>query len=166
MSGPPRVLRTGHRRIGCVHWLRAAGCEKVFEGTASGRVADRPRLLQALDQLRDGDTFVVWKLDRLGRSVKQLVDLVSDFERNGVNFVSITDAIDTSTPAGRFFFHVMASLAQMERELIVECTRAGPDAARKRGAKVGRKPTMTESKLASAKHLLAIGRWPENPRPR
>lgn len=77
--------------------LRRAGCEKVFEDTASGRVTDRPGLLQALGQLRDGDTFVVWKLDRLGRSVKQLVDLVSGFEQDGVNFVSITDAIDTST---------------------------------------------------------------------
>ena len=138
--------------------LSRAGCERLYEDTASGQVADRPGLLQALDQLRNGDTFVVWKLDRLGRSVKQLVDLVSGLERDGVNFVSITDGIDTSTPAGRFFFHVMASLAQMERELIVERTRAGLDAALKRGTKGGRKPTMTESKLASAKHLLAIGR--------
>ena len=140
--------------------LRRAGCERLYEDTASGRVADRPGLLQALDQLRDNDTFVVWKLDRLGRSVKQLVDLVSGLERDDVNFVSITDAIDTSTPAGRFFFHIMASLAQMERELIVERTRAGLDAARKRGTKVGRKPTMTESKLASAKQLLRSGRPP------
>jgi len=136
------------------------GCERVFEDTVSGRITERPGLLQALDQLRSGDTFVVWKLDRLGRSVKQLVDLVSGFERDGVNFVSITDAIDTSTPAGRFFFHVMASLAQMERELIVERTRAGLDVARKRGTKVGRKPSMTESKLTSAKQLLRSGGSP------
>jgi DNA invertase Pin-like site-specific DNA recombinase len=81
-------------------------------------------------------------------------------ERDSVNFVSITDAIDTSTPAGRFFFHVMASLAQMERELIVERTRAGLEAARKRGTKVGRRPSMTESKLASARQLLTSGRSP------
>lgn len=137
--------------------LREAGCEKIYEDTGSGRPADRPGLLSALDQLRSGDTFVVWKLDRLGRSVKQLVDLVSDFERDEINFLSLTDGIDTSTPAGRFFFHVMASVAQMERELIVERTRAGLDVARKRGTKVGRKPSMTESKLTSAKQLLAIG---------
>ena len=142
--------------------LTRSGCDKVFDDTMSGKVADRPGLQKALDILRKGDTFVVWKLDRLGRSVKQLVDLVNGFERDGVNFVSITDAIDTSTPAGRFFFHVMASLAQMERELIVERTRAGLDAARKRGTKVGRKPTMTESKLASAKQLLGVGMTPRN----
>ena len=142
--------------------LTRTGCERVFEDTASGRVADRPGLLQALDQLRDNDTFVVWKLDRLGRSVKQLVDLVSGFERDGVNFVSITDAIDTSTPAGRFFFHVMASLAQMERELIVERTRAGLDAARRRGRVGGRRRVMTDGKVEAAKSLLTSGLPPQD----
>jgi DNA invertase Pin-like site-specific DNA recombinase len=138
--------------------LRRAGCENVFEDTASGRVTDRPGLLRALDQLRDGDTLVVWKLDRLGRSVKQLVDLVSGFERDGVNFVSITDAIDTSTPAGRFFFHVMASLAEMERELTVERTRAGLQTARLQGRVGGRRRLMTESKVSAAQELLRSGR--------
>lgn len=158
--GYARVSRSDQRLDLQQQALREAGCEKIYEDTGSGRLADRPGLLSALDQLRSGDTFVVWKLDRLGRSVKQLVDLVSGFERDGVNFVSITDAIDTSTPAGRFFFHVMASLAQMERELIVERTRAGLEAARKRGTKVGRKPSMTESKLASARQLLCSGMSP------
>jgi len=94
----------------------------------SGKVADRPGLQKALDILREGDTLVVWKLDRLGRSIKHLVDLVNGFEEQDINFVSLTDSIDTSTPAGRFFFHVMASLAEIERELTVERTRAGfPD---------------------------------------
>jgi DNA invertase Pin-like site-specific DNA recombinase len=157
-------VSTSDQRLDLQHEaLRRAGCERIYEDTASGRVTtERPGLAQELDQLRSGDTLVVWKLDRLGRSVKQLVDLVSGFERDGVNFVSITDAIDTRTPAGRFFFHVMASLAQMERELIVERTRAGLDAARNRGTKVGRKPTMTESKLASAKQLLEGGRSPRS----
>ncbi len=151
-------VSTGDQRLGLQREaLTRAGCERVFEDTASGRITERPGLLQALDQLRSGDTLVVWKLDRLGRSVKQLVDLVSGFERDGVNFVSITDAIDTSTPAGRFFFHVMASLAQMERELIVERTRAGLEAAQSRGTRVGRKPAMAESKVASAKKLLNSG---------
>ena len=100
--------------------LTHSGCEKLFEDTVSGRVADRPGLQRALDVLRGGDTLVVWKLDRLGRSVKQLVDLVSGFEQQGINFVSLTDSIDTSTPGGRFFFHVMASLAEMDRELTVD----------------------------------------------
>lgn len=105
--------------------LRASGCEKVYDDNMSGKVSDRPGLQRAMDTLREGDTLVVWKLDWLGRSVKQLVDLVSYFEAEGINFVRLTDSIDTSTPAGRFFFHVMASLAEIERELTVERTRAG-----------------------------------------
>lgn len=137
--------------------LGAAGCEKTFEDTASGRQADRPGLLKALEFTREGDTLVVWKLDRLGRSVKNLVDLVATMEERGINFRSLTDNIDTGTPAGRFFFHVMASLAQMERELIVERTREGLKVAREQGRVGGRKRSMTESKLASARKLLANG---------
>jgi DNA invertase Pin-like site-specific DNA recombinase len=107
--------------------------------------------------LREGDTVVVWKLDRLGRSVKHLVDLVSEFRRDGIEFKSLTDSIDTGTPSGRFFFHVMASLAEMERELIIERTRAGLDRAREMGKVGGRKRVMTESKLKSARQLLASG---------
>ena len=102
-------------------------------------------------------TLVVWKLDRLGRGVKGLVDLVAELEGKGVHFRSLTDQIDTSTPAGRFFFHVMASLAQMERELIIERTRAGLEAARRMGRVGGRKRLMTESKVESARQLLAGG---------
>lgn len=100
---------------------------------------------------------MVWKLDRLGRSVKQLVDLVSGFEHEGIHFVSLTDSIDTSTPAGRFFFHVMASHAEMERELTVERTRAGLATARARGRIGGRRRVMTDNKVAAAKQLLAGG---------
>lgn len=140
--------------------LRSAGCERTYTDRASGKAVDRPELAEALDQLRDGDTFVVWKLDRLARSVKQLVDLVSGFERQGVNFVSITDAIDTGTPTGRFFFHVMASIAEMERDLIVERTRAGLETARRHGRRGGRKPIMTDKKTAAARTLLASGAPP------
>lgn len=142
--------------------LIKAGCPKVFDDKVSGTRADRPGLAKAMEMLRDGDTLVVWKLDRLGRSVKQLVDLVGQLHQQGIQFKSLTDSIDTGTPSGRFFFHVMASLAEMERELIVERTRAGLDVARQLGRKGGRKPKMTDSKIASAKKLLASGIPPKD----
>jgi DNA invertase Pin-like site-specific DNA recombinase len=137
--------------------LIPAGCEKVFDDKMSGTRAERPGLASALAMLREGDILVVWKLDRLGRSVKHLVDLVGALHRQGVQFKSLTDSIDTSTPAGRFFFHVMSSLAEMERELMVERTCAGLEAARLLGRKGGRKRQMTDSKVASAKQLLISG---------
>jgi len=137
--------------------LHAAGCARIFQDQMTGSRMDRPGLLEAISHLREEDTLVVWKLDRLGRGVKGLVDLVGDLEKKGVHFQSLTDQIDTSTPAGRFFFHVMASLAQMERELIIERTRAGLEAAHRQGKIGGRKRLMTESKLASARQLLLNG---------
>lgn len=137
--------------------LTAAGCERIFDDTISGTQADRPGLTKALEQLRDGDTLVVWKLDRLGRTVKNLIDFTEQLRHAGVGFRSLTDQIDTTTPAGRFFFHVMASLAQMERELTIERTQAGLAAARALGRLPGRKRLMTEGKIASAKKLLADG---------
>ncbi|TAL94860.1 MAG: recombinase family protein [Paraburkholderia sp.] len=137
--------------------LIKAGCEKVFEDTVSGTRADRPGLAKVLEMLRESDTLVVWKLDRLGRSVRQLVDLVGDLHRQGVQFKSLADSIDTGTPSGRFFFRVMASLAEMERELTIERTRAGLEVARQLGRKGGRKPKMTDSKIESARQLLASG---------
>ena len=142
--------------------LKQAKCDRIFEETMSGAKRERPELNRALDHLRAGDTLVVWKLDRLGRSVKDLVELVGELEKRGVHFQSVTDNIDTSSPAGRFFFHVMASLAQMERELLVERTRAGLDAAKAQGRVGGRKRAMTESKLEAAKKLLASGVAPRD----
>ena len=137
--------------------LTKAGCKKVFDDKISGTRAERLGLTAALAMLREGDTLVVWKLDRLGRSVKNLVDLVGELHRQGVQFKSLTDSIDTGTASGRFFFHVMASLAEMERELIVERTCAGLEAARRLGRTGGRKRQMTDSKIESAKKLLASG---------
>ena len=142
--------------------LGKAGCTRIFEETMSGAKRERPQLNNALDYLRASDTLVVWKLDRLGRSVKDLVELVGELEKRGVHFQSVTDNIDTSTPAGRFFFHVMASLAQMERELLIERTRAGLEAAKVQGRIGGRKRAMTESKLESARKLLAAGAAPRD----
>ncbi len=142
--------------------LTKAGCKRIFNDKISGSRAERPGLTKALEMLREGDTLIVWKLDRLGRSVKNLVDLVGELHKQGIQFKSLTDAIDTGTPSGRFFFHVMASLAEMERELIVERTRAGLDVARQLGRKGGRKPKMTDSKIESAKKLLASGVPPKD----
>jgi DNA invertase Pin-like site-specific DNA recombinase len=137
--------------------LTKAGCRKIFEDKITGSRAERPGLSKAQESLREGDTLVVWKLDRLGRSVKNLVDLVRELQKQGVHFRSLTDAIDTGTASGRFFFHVMASLAEMERELTIERTRAGLEVARRLGRVGGRKRQMTESKIKLAKKLLASG---------
>lgn len=115
--------------------LNCAGCELIFEDKISGTKAERPGLKKLLRTLSEGDTLVVWKLERLGRSMRHLVILVEELRERGINFRSLTDAIDTSTPMGRFFFHVMGALAEMERELIVERTRAGLAAAREQGSR-------------------------------
>ena len=142
--------------------LKKSGCKRIFTDKISGTRTSRPGLDDALSHVREGDTLSVWKLDRLGRSVKGLVDLVAELEQRQVHFKSLTDGIDTKTPAGRFFFHVMASLAQMERELIAERTRAGLAAARKLGRIGGRKRRMTDSKIASARKLLQSGAPPRD----
>ncbi len=142
--------------------LIKAGCGQIFEDQVSGTRAERPGLTKTMEMLREHDSLVVWKLDRLGRSVKQLVDLVGDLQKRGIHFKSLTDAIDTSTTSGRFFFHVMASLAEMERELIIERTRAGLAVAHQLGRKSGRKAKMTPSKIESAKKLLASGTPPKD----
>ena len=137
--------------------LNAAGCERFFSDHVSGASKLKPGLEEALSYLRSGDTLVVWKLDRLGRTVKGLVDLVQTLQDKGIQFRSLTDGIDTSTTAGRFFFHVMAALAQMEKELVHERTMAGLSAARARGRLGGRKPKMDASKLDAARKLLQAG---------
>ena len=142
--------------------LSKAGCQKIFDDKMSGSRAERPGLAAAMAILREGDTLVVWKLDRLGRSVKHLVDLVGELHQQGVHFKSLTDAIDTATASGRFFFHVMASLAEMERELTVERTQAGLALARQLGRKGGRKRLMTASKVVSGKKLLVSGVAPRD----
>ena len=137
--------------------LKQAQCDKIYEDKASGAHASRDGLTLALETVREGDCLVVWKLDRLGRNVKDLVAIVCDLEQRGVHFKSLTDQIDTATTSGRFFFHVMASLAQMERDLTVERTRAGLEAARRQGRTGGRKRKMDDSKIAVAKRLLQDG---------
>ncbi len=107
-----------------------AGCEKIFEEKASGAQRDRPELLAALDYMRDGDTLVVWKLDRLARSLKQLIETVEMMEARGIGFRSLTESIDTTTTGGKLVFHIFAALAEFERGVIRERTTAGLAAAR------------------------------------
>lgn len=142
--------------------LRKAGCEKIFSDKTSGINQKRPGLEDAVSHLRKNDTFIICKLYRLGRNLKDLIEFVGKLEKDEVHFRSLTDDIDTNTPAGRFFFHVMASLAQMERELLIERTKAGLDAAKKRGRIGGRKRSMTPSKVEAAKKLLAEGMPPRD----
>ncbi len=142
--------------------LKEVGCEKLYHDQISGTNTNRPGLDMALEVLRKNDTLVVWKLDRLGHTVKGLIDLVNQLHQKEIHLKSITDNVDTSTQAGRFFFHVMASLAQMERELTAERTKAGLAAAKVKGRVGGRKRKMTENKIESAKQLLANGTLPKD----
>lgn len=142
--------------------LKNAGVDKVFTDVASGASPNRPGLTDALNYLREGDTLVVWKLDRLGRSMKGLVDLSALLDARLVNLRSLTDGIDTCGAAGRFFFHIMAALAVMERELILERTKAGLDAAKRAGRVGGRKPKMIPAKTATAEKLLRDGIPPKD----
>jgi DNA invertase Pin-like site-specific DNA recombinase len=118
--------------------LGRAHVDKSYEDRASGKSLDRPQLAECLRSLRKGDTFIVWRLDRLGRSVKDLVALINELRERGVEFVSLTEAIDTTTPMGSFIFHITAALAELERSIIRERTRAGLASARARGRKGGR----------------------------
>jgi len=138
--------------------LTTAGCERLFEDTISGATAERPQLSDALDFVRPGDTLVVWKLDRLGRSLSNLIELLSGLSERGVGFKSLTEQIDTTTSGGKLIFHIFGALAEFERELIRERTRAGLSAARARG-RVGGRPRKldTVGKLAMARSLYAEG---------
>jgi DNA invertase Pin-like site-specific DNA recombinase len=137
--------------------LKKAVCERIFEEKASGASTERPVLQQTLDFVRDGDALVVWKLDRLGRSLKHLVETVSALAGRGVGFRSLTEAIDTTTNGGRLVFHIFAALGEFERELIRERTSAGLKAAAARGRKGGRKPVLDPDKLAKARCLIDKG---------
>jgi len=133
--------------------LKAAGCVKVFTDTASGSLANRPQLDTLIDHLRPDDIVVVWRLDRLGRSLKNLIALVEDLAEKEVGFRSLSESIDTTTANGRLFFSIMGALAEFERDLIRERTMAGLAAARARGRVGGRPPTMTPEKIAVARQM-------------
>lgn len=133
--------------------LKAAGCIKVFTDKASGSLDRRPQLDRLLDQLRAGDTLVVWRLDRLGRSLRHLISLIEELQDKGVGFKSLTEGMDTTTAGGKLIFSIFGALAEFERSLIRERTKAGLDAARARGRIGGRPSVMTPEKLKVARRL-------------
>lgn len=134
--------------------LTSAGVEKVFEESASGADRARPQLTAVLDYVREGDTLVVWRLDRLGRSLSHLLSVVEGLTARGVHLKSLTESIDTSTATGRMVLGIFGALAEFERSLIQERTRAGLEAARARGRKGGRPSVMTPAKARSARALI------------
>jgi DNA invertase Pin-like site-specific DNA recombinase len=133
--------------------LKAADCIKVFTDKASGSLDRRPQLDRLLDQLRSGDTVVVWRLDRLGRSLKHLIQIVEDLSAMGVGFKSLTEGMDTTTSGGKLVFSIFGALAEFERSLIRERTMAGLASARSRGRVGGRPPVMTPDKIKVARQL-------------
>jgi DNA invertase Pin-like site-specific DNA recombinase len=157
LLGYARVSTDGQDHALQLDALRAAGCDKVFVETASGTRTDRPELAKLLEQARKGDVLVVWRLDRLARSLRHLIDIAEDLNRRGIALRSITESIDTTTPSGRFMFNILGALSSMEREIIVERTRAGLIAAASRGRRGGRPPALDEAQIRAAKAMLASG---------
>ncbi len=135
--------------------LESAGCERLYEDTCSGAVTDRPGLARALDQLRAGDALVVWKLDRIGRSLGHVVELMAGLQAQGIGLKVLTGGIDTTSSTGRLVFGIFATLAEFERDLIKERTMAGLAAARARGRTGGRPRLMTRAKLRTAMTMMA-----------
>lgn len=158
LIGYARVSTTDQSVAMQVDALEKAGCLRVFTDVASGAKANRPGLDEALSYLREGDTLVVWKIDRLGRSLSHLVQTVDDLRDRGVSFRSLNDAgIDTTTRNGKLLFNLFGTLAEFERDLIKERTKAGIESAAARGRHGGRRPVITPAKLAKAQQLMSKG---------
>lgn len=134
--------------------LRQSGCEEIFHEKMTGKLRERPELANCLRTLRKGDVLIVWKLDRLARSLKDLVEIIQDLNERGVGFRSLTESIDTTSPGGRLVFHIFGALAEFEHDLIRERTKAGLQAARARGRKGGRRPAMSEADIKKAAAML------------
>lgn len=153
--GYARVSTRDQNPASQIEALEAAGCDRVFIERASGANRDRPELKAALDYIRAGDTLVVWKLDRLARSVRQLVETAEDLQQRGIGLKVLTQAIDTTTSGGRLVFHVFAAVAEFERELMLERTHAGLATARAANRRGGRRPSLNEAQIRRAKAMLA-----------
>ena len=143
--------------------LKRARCSHIFEDKGiAGAGAKRPALVRCLKTLRAGDTLIVWKLDRLGRSLRDLLTMLDDLRERGIRFHSLTEAIDTTTPTGRAMWQMIAVLAELERSMIAERTRAGVKAAQRRGVKFGPKTKLTPAHVADARKKLAAGQRADN----
>jgi DNA invertase Pin-like site-specific DNA recombinase len=153
--GYGRVSTKGQNLDRQISALKEAGCARIFTDKKSGKNAEREELWKALDYARPGDTLVVPSLDRLGRSIQDLISIVSGLRKRGIGFQSLHEALDTTTPGGRLVFHVFAALAEFIRELIVQGTHEGLAEARARGERIGRPPAMTEEQIRHARALLA-----------
>ncbi len=140
--------------------LKKAGCRTVFKDEVTGAHVNRPALARCLRAVETGDTLSVWKLDRLGRSLRDLIAMLDDFKQRGVKFRSLTEAIDTETPTGRAMWQMIGVLAELERSLIAERTRAGVKAAKRRGVKFGPKVKLTPDRLTHARKLVEQGKTP------
>ena len=158
MIGYARVSTNDQNLDLQVDALRLAGCGRVFEDHGvSGAVEKRRGLNAVLRTLRKGDTLVVWRLDRLGRSIRHLIDVISKLQARGIEFRSVTENIDTSSAGGRMIFHVIAAMAEFERSMISERTVAGMAAARQRGQSLGRRRSMTDEQCVEAARALTLG---------
>lgn len=158
--GYARVSTTDQNLQSQTDALRAAGCDEVVSDEVSGAATKRPKLDELLARLGQGDVLVIVRLDRLGRSLPHLIDVVQTIEARGAGLHSLSEAIDTTTAGGRLIFHLMGALAEFERTLIIERTQAGLQAARKRGAKVGRPKVLTGAQVEHARTLIAGGESP------
>jgi DNA invertase Pin-like site-specific DNA recombinase len=140
--------------------LERAGCKRVFKDEGiSGATAKRPGLVRCLKSLQEGDRLTVWKLDRLARSLRDVVSIIEDFNKRGIQFRSLTEDINTTTPGGKLIFHTFAALAEFERGLIIERTREGLKAARARGVRTGPKAKLTRQQVEHARRLIDEGQY-------
>lgn len=137
--------------------LKAAGAERVFRDVGTGSNTDRPGYADLIEHVRSGDVVIVWRLDRLARSLKDLIETAALLESRGVQLVMLNEGIDTTTTTGKLFFQIFGAIAEFERNLIVERTKAGLESARRRGKTGGRKPILTKEKFAAAKKLIKAG---------
>lgn len=163
MSFENENMKVGYARVSTqdqnpdlqIHALKEAGCEKIFIEKVSGIAKQRPELQSALNYMRAGDTLVVWRMDRLARSLSQLIETVESLEEQKIGFCSLNESIDTTTAGGKLIFHIFGSLSEFERSIIKERTKAGLEVARKQGRVGGRKPKLKPEDIESMKTLLA-----------
>ena len=155
--GYARVSTSSQTLDGQIDALTKAGCDRVFEETASGARTDRPALRQALDMAREGDVIICYRLDRIARSLPHLIEIMDDLNKRGIGFKSLSENLDTTSSGGRLVFHIFGAVANFELDLIRERTKAGLEAARKRGRIGGRPKKLTDVQINSAKDMFAKG---------